>query len=172
MPQQRELWVGGCGSLTVFDWLEGVALPSGQRPFDVVEVRFKANRKGFSQTFEMDVHVGDVVVLDADHGLDVGVVSLSVNSSRADEREGTKDDHEIKRIERKATQEDIDTWQKASMREADTFAKARHQRPRPGMKLTDVEFKAMARRPPFTTPLRTAWTSGELVGLASPWRTH
>ena len=29
----------------------------------------------------MDVHVGDVVVLDADHGLDVGVVASPVNSS-------------------------------------------------------------------------------------------
>ena len=37
--------------MTVFDWLEGVALPTGQTAFDVVEVRFKANRKGFFQTF-------------------------------------------------------------------------------------------------------------------------
>ena len=74
----------------------------------------------------MDVHVGDVVVLDADHGLDVGVVSLSGELVRAQMKaKGTKDDHEIKRIERKATQEDIDTWQKASIREADTLREAR-----------------------------------------------
>ena len=33
--------------MTVFDWLQGVALPSGVSPFDAVEVRFKANRKAF-----------------------------------------------------------------------------------------------------------------------------
>ena len=59
-----------------------------------------------------------MVVLDADHGQDVGVVSLSGELVRAQmNAKGTKNDHEIKRIERKATQEDIDTWQKASMRE-------------------------------------------------------
>lgn len=145
--------VGGCGSLTVFDWLEGVALPSGQRPFDVVEVRFKANRKGFfRKPLIMDVHVGDVVVLDADHGLDVGVVSLSGELVRAQmNAKGTKDDHEIKRIERKATQEDIDTWQKASMREADTLREAREiiKGLGLGMKLTDVEFQGDGKKATF-----------------------
>ena len=145
--------VGGCGSLTVFDWLEGVALPVGQRPFDVVEVRFKANRKGFfRKPSTMDVHVGDVVVLDADHGLDVGVVSLSGELVRVQmNAKGTKDDHEIKRIERKATQEDIDTWQKASMREADTLREAREiiKGLGLGMKLTDVEFQGDGKKATF-----------------------
>ncbi len=145
--------VGGCGSLTVFDWLEGVALPSGQRPFDVVEVRFKANRKGFfRKPSTMDAHVGDVVVLDADHGLDVGVVSLSGELVRAQmNSKGTKDDHEIKRIERKATQEDIDTWQKASLREADTLREAREiiKGLGLGMKLTDVEFQGDGKKGTF-----------------------
>tara|TARA_X000000950_G_scaffold162917_1_gene199195 strand:+ start:648 stop:1841 length:1194 start_codon:yes stop_codon:yes gene_type:complete len=137
----------------VFDWLEGVALPSGQRPFDVVEVRFKANRKGFfRKPSTMDAHVGDVVVLDADHGLDVGVVSLSGELVRAQmNSKGTKDDHEIKRIERKATQEDIDTWQKASLREADTLREAREiiKGLGLGMKLTDVEFQGDGKKGTF-----------------------
>ena len=56
--------VGGCGPLTVFDWLEGVALPTGQTAFDVVEVRFKANRKGFYRgSSQLEIQVGDVVVV-------------------------------------------------------------------------------------------------------------
>ena len=145
--------VGGCGSLTVFDWLEGVALPVGQRPFDAVEVRFKANRKGFfRKPSTMDVHIGDVVVLDADHGLDVGVVSLSGELVRAQmNAKGAKDDHEIKRIERKAMQEDIDTWQKASMREGDTLREAREiiKGLGLGMKLTDVEFQGDGKKATF-----------------------
>ena len=37
----------GCDVMTVFDWLEGVPIPEGQRPFDIVEIRFKRNRKGY-----------------------------------------------------------------------------------------------------------------------------
>jgi len=100
----------------------------------------------------MDVHVGDVVVLDADHGQDVGVVSLSGELVRAQmNAKGTKDDHEIKRIERKATQEDIDTWQKASMREADTIREGRDIIKGLGldMKLTDVEFQGDGKKATF-----------------------
>jgi len=32
---------GGCNKLEVYDWLANVSLPSGQAPYDIVEVRFK-----------------------------------------------------------------------------------------------------------------------------------
>ena len=32
---------GGCNKLEVYDWLANVALPSGQAPYDIVEIRFK-----------------------------------------------------------------------------------------------------------------------------------
>lgn len=145
--------VGGCGPLTVFDWLEGVAIPSGQRAFDIVEIRFKANRKGFfRRSSKLEVHVGDVVVLDADHGFDVGVVSLSGELVRAQmNAKGVKDDHEIKRIDRKATQEDIDLWQKSSMREPDTIKEGRSIIKRAGlkMKLADVEYQGDGKKATF-----------------------
>ena len=34
-----------CNKLTVFDWLANMSLPSGEKPFDWVEVRFKNGRK-------------------------------------------------------------------------------------------------------------------------------
>ena len=145
--------VGGCGSLTVFDWLEGIALPEGQKAFDIVEVRFKANRKGFfRRSSKLEVHVGDVVVLDAEQGVDVGVVSLVGELVRVQmNAKGTKDDHEIKRIERKATQEDIDLWQKSSLREPDTIRESREIIKRIGlnMKLTDVEFQGDGKKATF-----------------------
>lgn len=33
--------------MSVFDWLTGIPLPPGQKPFDIVEVRFKNGRKAF-----------------------------------------------------------------------------------------------------------------------------
>jgi cell fate regulator YaaT (PSP1 superfamily) len=139
--------------LTVFDWLEGIALPEGQKAFDIVEVRFKANRKGFfRKSSKLDVQVGDVVVLDAEHGVDVGVVSMVGELVRAQmNAKGAKDDHEIKRIERKATQEDIDLWQKSSMREPDVIRESREIIKRTGlhMKLTDVEFQGDGKKATF-----------------------
>ena len=36
---------GGCNKLSVFDWLSNMDLPSGQRVYNIVEVRFKNDRK-------------------------------------------------------------------------------------------------------------------------------
>ena len=64
--------------MTVFDWLEGIPLPDGSPPYDVVELRFKNNRKQYvRRPNAMTVHVGDVVVVDLQPGHDVGVVSLT-----------------------------------------------------------------------------------------------
>lgn len=92
----------------------------------------------------MTVHVGDVVVVDLQPGYDVGVVSLTgeLVKSQLSLRK-IKDDHELKRIERKATNEDIALWHTARQREEDTLREARQIIKRLGidMKLTDVEFQ-------------------------------
>jgi hypothetical protein len=36
-----------CNKLTIFDWLSNMALPTGEAPFDCIEVRFKNGRKEF-----------------------------------------------------------------------------------------------------------------------------
>lgn len=145
--------VGGCGSLTVFDWLEGVALPSGQQAFDVVELRFKANRKGYyRRSSTLELQVGDVVAVDADQGHDVGVVSLRGELVRAQmAARKVKDDHEIKKVLRKATQEDIDSWQRASKQEPETITQSREIIRRVGlqMKLSDVEFQGDGKKATF-----------------------
>ncbi|MGY8940459.1 MAG: PSP1 domain-containing protein [Flavobacteriales bacterium] len=144
---------GGCGPLTVFDWLEGVALPTGQTAFDIVEVRFKSNRKGFfRRSGGIEVQVGDVVVLDAEVGWDIGVVSLRGELVRVQMKaKKVKDDHEIKKIIRKAAQEDIDSWQNARMRETETVTKSREIIRNLGlhMKLSDVEFQGDAKKATF-----------------------
>ena len=64
--------------MSVFDWLEGVPLPNGASPYDVVEIRYKNNRKAYVRSPQaVTAHVGDVVVIDLQPGHDVGVVSLT-----------------------------------------------------------------------------------------------
>ena len=95
----------GSGGKTTYDWLEGIALPSGMSAFDIVEVRFKNNRKGFFRRKSTDsYYVGDVVSLDLNPGTDVGVVSLTGELVRTQmSLRKVKDDHEVKRILHKSS---------------------------------------------------------------------
>ena len=143
----------GCGSKTVFNWLEGLALPNGVKAFDVLEVRFKNNRKGFFRKGANDTYyVGDIVTINLNPGIDIGVVSLTgelVRSQMVSRR--VKDDHEIKKIMHKSTQEEIEVWHKARLREEQTRAETREIIKRLGipMKLTDVEFQGDNKKATF-----------------------
>jgi cell fate regulator YaaT (PSP1 superfamily) len=147
--------------MTVFDWLEGIALPTGASPFGIVEMRFKANRKGFYRVSSgLEVQVGDVVCVDTDPGHDVGVVSMRGELVKAQMKAtGVKDDHTIKKVVRIATQEDIDAWQKVRLREDETKAESRKIISRIGldMKLSDVEFQGDGKKASFY------YTAGERV---------
>lgn len=143
----------GTGGKTTFDWLEGIALPAGTSIFDVVEVRFKNNRKGFFRRKSKDTYyVGDVVSLDLNPGIDVGVVSLTGELVRTQMSiKKVRDDHEVKKILQKSTKEEIEIWQRARQREDETRLKAREiiKRLKIHMKLTDVEFQGDEKKATF-----------------------
>jgi cell fate regulator YaaT (PSP1 superfamily) len=143
----------GCGSNTVFDWLEGIALPNGAKAFDIVEVRFKNNRKGFFRRKSTDsYHVGDVVTLNLNPGHDVGVVTLTGELVRAQmSARKVRDDHEVKHIMHKSTAEEIEVWHTARQREEQTRVEAREiiKRIGIGMKLTDVEYQGDMKKATF-----------------------
>ena len=68
---------GGCNKLEVYDWLANIDLPQGQKPYDIYEVRFKNSRKNFFRNAShLKIQVGDVVVVEAQSGYDVGVISV------------------------------------------------------------------------------------------------
>ena len=135
----------GCDVMTVFDWLEGIPIPEGQRAFDIVEVRFKRNRKGFFRIGQgRRVQTGDVAVVDAVPGEDMGIVSLTGELVRAQMKaKRVKDTHEIRKVIRKADMNDITAWQAARNREDETLSQARTivAEHKLDMKLGDVEFQ-------------------------------
>lgn len=68
----------GCNKLTVFDWLENMALPTGAEPFYFIEVRFKNSRKEFFHNADkLPLLIGDVVAVQSASGHDVGIVTLT-----------------------------------------------------------------------------------------------
>ena len=143
----------GTGSKSVFDWLEGIALPDGVKAFDIVEVRFKNNRKGFFRRKSTDTyHVGDVISLDLNPGIDLGVVSLTgelVRSQMTSRK--VRDDHEIKRILHKSSEAEIEVWHQGRQREDKTRVDARAiiKRLNIPMKLSDVEFQGDMKKATF-----------------------
>jgi len=136
----------GCNKLTVFDWLSNMSLPNGQKPFDCVEVRFKNSRKEFYRNTEnLTLSIGDVVATQSKSGHDVGVVTLTGELVRIQmkRKKVALDDKTIPKIYRKATQRDIDIWQKCRDREEEIKKRSREIAIslKLEMKLSDVEFQ-------------------------------
>ncbi|MCB0760760.1 MAG: hypothetical protein KDC12_04485 [Flavobacteriales bacterium] len=137
--------VTGCGKMDVFDWLAGMELPMGQKPFNIAEVRFKNDRKSFYRyTSEINLSIGDVVAVESSPGYDVGIVSLTGELVRIQMRKkNVKDNHEIRKVLRKANEADIQKWQEARSMEWDTMISARTISKDLGleMKISDVEYQ-------------------------------
>ena len=136
----------GCNKLSVFDWLSNMSLPEGASFFNFVEVRFKNGRKHFFKNTEnLSLSMGDVVATEASSGHDVGVVSLVGELVRVQmkKKKVRQDSKEILKVYRKASQKDIDIWQRSREREEQIRQKAREIAIRLNlrMKISDVEFQ-------------------------------
>lgn len=144
---------GSCDKLTVFDWLSNMTLPSGQAPFNIVEVRFKNGRKHFYKNENLQLCMGEVVTVEGSPGHDVGTVSLSGELVRIQmKKKGIKEDgEEVKKIYRKASQRDIEVWERARDKELETQRRGREILGRLGlkMKLSDVEYQGDGNKATF-----------------------
>lgn len=145
---------GSCDKLTVFDWLSNMALPSGQKPLDIVEVRFKNGRKHFFRNVNnFQLSVGEVIAVEGSPGHDIGTVSLTGELIRIQmkQKKIAEDSEEIKKIYRKATVRDIEIWQAARDKEIETQRRGREILGRLGlkMKLSDVEYQGDGNKATF-----------------------
>ncbi|MDP1747157.1 MAG: regulatory iron-sulfur-containing complex subunit RicT [Bacteroidota bacterium] len=136
----------GCKKLNVFDWLANMELPGGQPAFDIVEVRFKNSRKDFFRNVNnLQLHVGDVIAVEASPGHDIGVVSISGELVRLQmKKKGVvTTSEEVKKVYRKAKPNDIEKWQEAQNLEQSTMYRARTIaiKLKLQMKISDVEYQ-------------------------------
>jgi cell fate regulator YaaT (PSP1 superfamily) len=145
---------GSCDKLTVFDWLSNMALPSGQKPLNIVEVRFKNGRKHFfrnSNNFQLTI--GEVVAVEGSPGHDIGTVSLTGELIRVQmkKKKVSEDSEEIKKVYRKASVRDIEIWQNSRDKEIETQRRGREILGRLGlkMKLSDVEYQGDGNKATF-----------------------
>ena len=135
-----------CNKLTVFDWLANMSLPTGQAPFDCVEIRFKNGRKEFYRNTEkLTLSIGDVVATEASPGHDVGIVTLTGELVKVQMKKKNiaVTSPDIHKIYRKASQRDIDIWTEARDKEEPMKVKARSIAIalKLEMKISDIEFQ-------------------------------
>ncbi|AZA47661.1 hypothetical protein EG346_05415 [Chryseobacterium carnipullorum] len=138
--------VDTCGNsykLSVFDWLSNVNNPSSNR-CDLVEVRFKNDRKSFYKNVNnIPLHIGSVVTVESSPGHDVGVVSLTGELVKIQIKKKKFPEESILKIYRQANQKDLEVWQEARKKEDGVKLEARKIAHRIGleMKVTDVEYQ-------------------------------
>ncbi len=133
----------GCCKLSVNDWLRDIP---DELTSDLFEIRFKNTRKLFFRNASgQQLQVGDVVVVEAVNGHDVGIISLSGPVILSQLRRNNIDikSYEFRKIFRKAKSLDIERWQEAIAREHKTMIRSREIAAslNLNMKIGDVEFQ-------------------------------
>ena len=106
----------GCCKLGDYNWLKDAQDGSYKGIF---EVRFKNTRKGFYvNDSPQNVRLGDMVVVEATTGLDLGIVTLEgpIVGRQMKAKGIDPENTEFKKIYRKARQTDIERWQEAIAR--------------------------------------------------------
>ena len=116
----------GCprAKLQALNWLDGV---SGNDDCNIVEVAFKNTRTGYYVNAEpLDLHIGDMVVVESSPGYDIGRVNMTGRLVRLQMRKAQlKDDQELKKVLRFATKTEMERAEEAHDREHDTMIRAR-----------------------------------------------
>ena len=133
----------GCCKLEVYDVLKGIPQEQWDGYF---EVRFKNTRKGiYVNASGQSIKTGDLVVVEAQSGHDLGIVTLEgpIVGRQMKCRGIDPQTQELKKIYRKARPFDIQRWQDAIAREEETMIRARELAANLGleMKIGDVEFQ-------------------------------
>lgn len=145
--KDKSVFCHGCAKLDVTDWLGNIPLPPDQLPFDCIEVRLKHNRKDFYRTpYNMGLHTGDLVAVEASPGHDIGIVTLTGELVRLQMRNKKVDPElsEIKKVYRKARPADIEKWVLVVEQENYVMMRTRQIASRLSlkMKINDVEYQA------------------------------
>lgn len=144
---------GGCNKLNVYDWLSDVEIPTGYKPLNIAEVRFKGSRKEFYRINTPDLYTGDVVIVQAENGFDVGHISLSGELVRLQLKKYNIDaeNPEMLQVVRKAGDKEVERYQQLKDKEAEILETARTLalELKLQMKLSDIEIRGDGKKVTF-----------------------
>ncbi|MBS1571695.1 MAG: hypothetical protein JST62_04780 [Bacteroidetes bacterium] len=138
--------VNTCGNsykLSVFDWLSNINNPTSIAS-DLVEVRFKNDRKSFYRNVnKLPLNIGNTVTAESSPGHDIGMVSLIGELVKIQMKKKKFSEDMVQKIYRHANQKDLDIWHEVREKEENIKIEARKIATSLGleMKITDVEFQ-------------------------------
>ena len=111
----------------VYDWLAGITNSPDDKPFNIIEVKFKgATKEFFVNSENLDLKQEDIVIVQATTGHDIGIVSLTGELVRLQmKKKDIRINEVVYKIYRKATLIDCKKWQKSKDLENNTMLKSR-----------------------------------------------
>lgn len=129
----------------VYDWLADLGVSSQAVEYDLIEVSFKAGRKGiYRNTSSLEIYTGDFVVVEADRGTDLGTVHMTGELVRLRVKGKDQDeDVHFPNVIRNASLRDIERWERNKEQENEAFYVGRKAIEKLGlpMKLVDTEWQ-------------------------------
>ncbi|MES2620656.1 MAG: regulatory iron-sulfur-containing complex subunit RicT [Bacteroidota bacterium] len=137
---------GGCNRMNVMDWFADMPISFNEN-FNIIEVSFKkGSRKGFYRNSgQFDLQKGQLVVVEAAQGYDVGEVSLQgeLVKLQMKKRKVTERDDTIRNVVRIANEPDVNALLDARNKEKDTLVRARAMARSMSldMKIGDIEYQ-------------------------------
>lgn len=145
---------GGCNRMNVYDWLSDLPFSAHNDNFKITEVSFsQGSRKTFFRNLNnIDCHTGDMVLVEAATGYDIGRVSLSGELVRLQmKKHHIPLDADLPRIIRRATERDLDKWEQVKQQSHETMLTARviAASLNLDMKIGDVEYQGDGRKATF-----------------------
>lgn len=144
---------GGCNRLNAYDWL--MNMPVADDACKVVEVSFnRGSRKDFFRnTTVQEFEKGDLICVEGVSGFDLGEISLTGEIVRLQmkKRGANEENPEMKKVLRRASDRDIDTWRHSKSREKEALIRSRAitKQLKLEMKISEVEMQADSRKATF-----------------------
>jgi cell fate regulator YaaT (PSP1 superfamily) len=141
--------------LNAFDWLMNMPVAAVSDECKVVEVSFnQGSRKDFFRnTTLQQFEKGDLICVEGVSGFDLGEVSLTGEIVRLQmkKHEVKEDNPEMKKVLRRASDRDIDTWRHSKSREKEAVIRSRAiaKQLKLDMKISQVEMQADSRKATF-----------------------
>jgi cell fate regulator YaaT (PSP1 superfamily) len=143
---------GGCNRMNTHDWLMNLPVIDDCK---VIEVNFNhGSRKDFFRNSTLQtLEKGDLICVEGVSGFDLGEVSLTGEIVRLQlKKKGVEEGNpEMKKVLRRASDRDIDTWRHSKSREKDALIRSRAiaKQLKLEMKLSEVEIQADSRKATF-----------------------
>jgi cell fate regulator YaaT (PSP1 superfamily) len=143
---------GGCNRMNVHDWLSNLPFSDPESSCRVVEVSFNnGSRKDFFRNTTVHQYSkGDMIAVDGVGGFDVGMVNLTGELVRLQLKKNRIDEKspDIKKILRRATEQDLEKMMETKAKEAEMLIRARAiaRHLKLEMKIAQVEIQADGRK--------------------------